>query len=126
MYYWTIRGLWTGAGVCTILLGVASDGDVPTRLVPILGGLITTLLSILLGGFVVHLAGHGKHTAKLYSQLDARSERMFKILGTARQQDECDRIHKGQTDLLQAKMDLVQREIQHLSEALRLRSAKED
>jgi hypothetical protein len=77
---YAVRALWTGAGVCTLAVGAVADSSWESRLVMILSGLITLLLSILLGGFVKHLAAHQDYSQSLEETLNLRAERLFDAL----------------------------------------------
>ena len=75
-----IRGLWTGAGVCTVAVGVADGGAWEGRLVVILSGIVTLLLSILLGGFIKHLSEHADYNRTLEASLNGRVKKLFEVL----------------------------------------------
>jgi len=79
-HHQAIRGLWTGAGVCTVAVGVAEGGAWEGRLVVILSGVVTLLLSVLLGGFVKHLADHADYNRTLEQSLNGRVKRLFDVL----------------------------------------------
>jgi hypothetical protein len=81
--YYTIRGLWTGAGLCTLAVGAVGESSWEARLLVILSGVVTLLLSILLGGFVKHLSQHQDYNQSLQQRLNGQADRLFTVLEKA-------------------------------------------
>ena len=81
--YYGIRGLWTTSGVCTLAVGALGDTSWEARLLVILSGVVTLLLSILLGGFVKHLAAHQEYNETLQQRLNGQADRLFAVLEKA-------------------------------------------
>lgn len=110
-----VRVLWTGAGLCTMTLAALPETDWGVRLVMILCGILTLLLSILLGGFVKHIVGHEAYSQRLYAELDRRQERLFRALHGTVNGEQCKSIQKamaaawgGQLDLVKQRLDVLE------------------
>ncbi len=112
-----VRGLWTSAGVCTVAVGALEGGAWEGRLVVILSGIVTLLLSILLGGFVKHLAEHGDYNRALEQSLNGKTSKLFDVLDktdrkldAAQTKQQCDMVHAYLTarlTALEAKIDVL-------------------
>lgn len=75
-----VRILWTSAGVCTLVVGAIGSESWESRLLVILSGIVTLLMSILLGGFVKHLTEHHEYAQSLEKELNQKAERLFDTL----------------------------------------------
>jgi hypothetical protein len=106
-----IRVLWTGAGVCAMTLGAASETDWAVRLVMLLCGILTLLLSILLGGFVKHIVGHEAYSRTLYAELDRREQRLFQALHGTVNEAQCQATQKGMAAASAGQLDLVRQRL---------------
>ena len=118
-----IRFLWTGAGLCAMTLSAAPESDWAVRLVMLLCGVLTLLLSLLLGGFVKHIAGHEAYSQALYAELDRRAERLFKALHGTVSDAQCKSIQKaaatawsGQLDLIKRRLDALEHQVERIAE----------
>ncbi len=109
-----VRTLWTASGLCTVAVGAVGDVSWESRLLVILSGIVTLLLSILFGGFVKHLAEHQGYTQTLEQQLSTKAARLFEVLERTQTKEACDMIQRfNATQLaeLNRKVDaLLQRE----------------
>ncbi|MCL5281318.1 MAG: hypothetical protein M1376_15580 [Planctomycetes bacterium] len=83
MMYYAIRTLWTGSGLFTVAVGAVGEASWEARLLVILSGVVTLLLSILLGGFVKHLAQHQEYNQSLQQRLNGQADRLFTVLEKA-------------------------------------------
>jgi hypothetical protein len=113
-----IRVLWTGAGLCTMTLGAVTQSDWAVRLVMILCGILTLLLSILLGGFVKHIVSHEAYSRALYAELDRRSERLFKSLHGTVTKTQCESTQKAMAAKWKGQMDLVSQRVNALEDTV--------
>jgi hypothetical protein len=113
-----VRVLWTGAGVCTLTLGAVAETDWALRLVTVLCGILTLLLSLLLGGFVKHLVGHEAYSQALYAELDRRQERLFKALHGTVNGEQCKSTQKAMTASFTGQLDLVKQRVTVLEDKL--------
>jgi hypothetical protein len=115
-----IRALWTGAGLCAVTLGALGEGSWEGRVLVMLSGIVTLLLSILLGGFVKHLAEHQDYNQTLERRLNGKADRLFDVLrkteeklDQAQTRQQCDLVQRFFTEHLAAvdrKLDaLLQR-----------------
>lgn len=72
----TIRSLLALAGVGNIVLATATDGNdgesILIKILVLLCGIITLLLSIFFTGFMVHLANHAKDRRILFAEINDR------------------------------------------------------
>jgi len=112
-----VRALWTSAGVCTVAVGALEGGAWESRLVVILSGIVTLLLSILLGGFIKHLAEHGDYNRTLEQSLNGKTQKLFEVLDktdrkldAAQTRQQCDMVHSFLTarlNALEAKIDVL-------------------
>ena len=66
----TIRTIWFGMGLANIAIGVIGTDEILSKILTILCGLLTVIMSILLGGFIKHLAGHSSDSDRLFKVLD--------------------------------------------------------
>jgi len=119
--YW-VRFLWTGSGLCAVTLSAAPETDWAVRLVMLLCGVSTLLLSILLGAFVKHIMGHEAYSQRLYTELDRRSERLFKALHGTVNDAQCKSVQKatattwsGQMDLVRQRLDTLEHRIEKMA-----------
>ena len=107
--YYAVRVLWTSSGLGTVILGAtAGSEDWLVRAFVVMSGIVTLLLSILLGGFVKHLAGHQADRADVFQALENRTERMFGLLEKAQTKENCDNIHAGNMALMSAKLESLE------------------
>lgn len=72
----TIRSLLALAGVGNIVLAIATDGNdsgsILIKVLVLLCGIITLLLSVFFTGFMVHLASHAKDRRILFAEINDR------------------------------------------------------
>jgi hypothetical protein len=118
-----IRVLWAGAGVCAMTLGAVTETDWAVRLVMLLCGILTLLLSILLGGFVKHIVGHEAYSQSLYAELDRREQRLFQALHGTVNDAQCQAAQKvmatasaGQLDLVRQRLSVLECRMDALGE----------
>lgn len=109
--YVAVRGLWSGAGLCTIVLGAATDTDIWVRFVVVLCGLLSLLLSLLLGGFVKHITAHEEYSRGLYRELDARAERLFEGLRGFVTEAKCADREAAVTATADAKLSVLEQRV---------------
>jgi hypothetical protein len=113
---YTVRALWTGAGVCAVTLGAVGEGAWEGRVLVMLSGIVTLLLSILLGGFVKHLAEHQDYNQTLEQRLNAKAERLFAALDNAQTKQQCETVQRftaAQLTDLNHKLDALLRRHAH-------------
>lgn len=91
--YLAIQGLWSTAGIFTMVLGAVAETDIWIRVVVALCGVLSLLLSLLLGGFVKHIIGHEEYSRGLYRELDTRAERLFGELHDSMTESKCKALH---------------------------------
>ena len=112
------RGLWAGSGVFAILLGQAVGNEaLLLKILMMLSGIITILLSILLGGFVKHLAGHQQDRAIIFEGIENKMDRMDKKLDKCQTKTDCDVVHKAAAELLEQKVMYLELQIKAANEA---------
>jgi hypothetical protein len=115
--YYAIRGLWTGSGLCVLAVGAVGEASWEARLLVILSGVVTLLLSILLGGFVKHLAQHQEYNQSLQQRLNGQVDRLFVVLEKADTKlDEAQT--KEQCELVQRFFSQQLQEVHHKLDAL--------
>jgi len=98
--YYGIRTLWTGTGLTAVALGVATPGEWETKAILILSGMLATLMSILFGGFVKHLAGHQNDRTLIFADLDKKHEVMLQRLDKMQSKEGCDSISENNKKLV--------------------------
>lgn len=80
----TIRSLLALAGVGNIVLATATDGNdsgsILIKVLVLLCGIITLLLSVFFTGFMVHLANHAKDRRILFAEINDRLEEIKKAV----------------------------------------------
>jgi hypothetical protein len=71
-----VRSLLAAAGISNIVLAAVTDGDdgksILIKIVVLLTGIITLLLSVFFTGFMVHLANHTKDRRILFEEINNR------------------------------------------------------
>jgi hypothetical protein len=102
--------------MCTVALGVVNDTGWEGRLLVILSGVVTLLLSILLGGFVKHLAAHQDYNQALEQRLFAvlaKTDDKLDETQTRRQCEVVQRFLTAQIGALESKIDTVLKHHSH-------------
>jgi hypothetical protein len=110
----SIKLLWLSAGVCTATIGVVTDTGWAVRLVTILAGIITILLSILLGGFIKHLSGHSEHTRELHRELAEMADQLQNKEQCETFRDSLEAIFKAELSAIHTEIAGIMRELKGL------------
>ena len=80
----SIRSLLALAGAGNIVLATATDGNdggsILIKILVLLCGIITLLLSVFFTGFMVHLANHAKDRRILFAEINDRLEEIKKAV----------------------------------------------
>jgi hypothetical protein len=84
----------------------------------VLCGILTLLLSILLGGFVKHIVGHEAYSQGLYAELDRRAERLFKALHGTVTEAQCKSTQKAVAAAWSGQLDLIKQRVSALEERI--------
>ncbi len=78
------------------------------RALMMLSGFITLLLSILLGGFVKHLAGHQQDRSDIFTTLDKKWDKISETLEKMQTKEGCQLIHDSHVELIDTKLDSIE------------------
>ena len=112
--YYAVRILWTGTGATTTVLAAVADVDPWLKVFVGLCGVITLLLSILLGGFVKHLASHDQHSRALDDRLKHIPDK-----------EQCRTFRTSIQEVWTAKLDAIHTQVETLATELRRRNGSD-
>ena len=107
MTYYATRVLWTGTGVSTVILGATVIEDWHTKALLMVTGLLTTLLSLLFGGFIKHLAGHQNDRNLIFADLDKKHDHLMNKLEATQSKETCIQMHTNLTKLMDVKLQAI-------------------
>ncbi len=91
--YYVFRGLWTSSGVCALTLGAVGTNDFTAKLVLILTGLLTTLMSLLFGSFIKHLTTHTQDRNLIFADLEKKHTKLLKQIEKVQSKERCAEVH---------------------------------
>ena len=72
-------------------------------------GIITLLLSILLGGFVKHISEHSKYQREITSDFDGKCGRLFDLLEEGQTKEACKEIHSHTMQMMNTKLESIEK-----------------
>lgn len=113
-FYYLTRTLWTGSGVLAMAAGsIDTSEETLLKLLMFLTGIVTLLLSLLLGGFIKHLTGHQQDRAALFTSIEKKMDRISNKISAFQTKENCEMFHLAQERLFKLQVREVEARIKN-------------